>query len=506
MMIPKVAEYIEQNLTVGQGRYAGQPFKLLNWQKRFLRGAFSSEGSAALTLGRGNGKSTFASAIARCCMTPDAPLHEPMADNMIVASTFAQGGVLFRHLLHFLAPELEAHKRDWRVVDSANQMLIEYKPTKARMAVLGANPKAFHGYAPRLILIDELAQWQHTQIERSLAGLVTSMGKIPDSRYIAIGTRPARSDHPFERMLNGGTDFAMSFAARKGDPPFQRRTWKRANPSLDHLPDLEKTIRKEANLARQDESLVPQFEALHLNLGVSDTAQAMLLDADTWTRLERLPDAPREGAYILGLDLGANAAMTAAAAYWTHTGRLECFAVFPERPSLPERGLKDGVGALYQRMHNRGELHIAGDRLPDYAWILRKAIADWGVPVAIAADRFKENDLLQVLEGMGFPQTHVVWRGMGFRDGGEDVRQFRAACLENRVKPLPNLLLRAAMSESVVDVDAAGNSKLVKQQSGGRGFKPRDDAAAAAILAVAEGIRYYAMTAGRAQGVRFVTL
>ena len=120
-----------------------------------------------------------------------------MADNAVVAATFAQGGILFRHLMHFLRPEMEAHKRDWRKVDSSNTMLIEHKPSGARLQVLGHRPESMHGLAPRLLLLDELAQWKHTQVEASLAALTTSMGKIPDAKLIAIGTRPARTAHPF---------------------------------------------------------------------------------------------------------------------------------------------------------------------------------------------------------------------------------------------------------------------------------------------------------------------
>ena len=152
-----IADYIEANLTIGQGRNAGQPFKLLAWQKRFLKGAFDCEGNAALSMARANGKSTFAAAIARCCLTPDAPLHESMADNAVIAASFAQGGVIFRHLMHFLQPEIDRRKRDWRIVDSAKQMIIEHHPSKARMQILGANPRTMHGLAPRLLICDELS-------------------------------------------------------------------------------------------------------------------------------------------------------------------------------------------------------------------------------------------------------------------------------------------------------------------------------------------------------------
>ena len=81
---------------------------------------------------------------------------------------------------------------------------------------------------------------------------------------------------------------------------------------------------------------------------------------------------------MLGIDLGQNAAMSAAAGYWPATGTLEALAVFPEVPGLAERGLQDGVGRRYQDVARRGELI----------------------------------------------------------DGGEDVRRFRAACLAGKVRPV----------------------------------------------------------------------
>ena len=46
-----IAEYIG-GLTIGQGRYAGEPFRLLGWQRRFLR-VFNGPGDGAMSLARG---------------------------------------------------------------------------------------------------------------------------------------------------------------------------------------------------------------------------------------------------------------------------------------------------------------------------------------------------------------------------------------------------------------------------------------------------------------------
>ena len=94
----QVGNYIE-GLVVGQGRHAGQPLRLLGWQKRFLAGAFGNEGDAALSMARGNGKTTFTAAIACSAVDVGGPLVEPMGECLLVASSFDQGLIAFRHHL-----------------------------------------------------------------------------------------------------------------------------------------------------------------------------------------------------------------------------------------------------------------------------------------------------------------------------------------------------------------------------------------------------------------------
>ena len=488
-----VADYIG-GLTIGQGRHAGQPFKLLGWQRRFLKGAFGQPGDGAISMGRGGGKSTFAAAIACATVDVDGPLVEPMAETLVVASSFDQGLLNFRHMLHFLAPSFERYGVGpggrFRIQDSANRATITDRETGAMLRVLGSDPRRLHGAAPKLLLLDECAQWPPERVGPMLAALKTSRGKIPGSRALWLGTRPSTPDHPFQRALDGhGVGFALCFAAARDDPPFQRRTWKRANPGLDHLPDLEAVIRSEAEDAKRDESAMQSFRALRLNQGVSDTTVSVLVDADTWRNAEALPEPDaRANEYVLGLDLGQNAAMSAAAAYF-RDGTLEAAACFPELPSLAQRGLADGVGDLYQQMADRGELFQAGRRVSDIPALLRECLERWGRPVAITCDRWRLAELKQHLEAVQFPLAELVERGQGFRDGGQDVRDFRAAVLGDHVRPSQSLLLRAAMSEARVTGDPSGNWKLAKHVQGGRRANARDDACAAAIVAVAAGYR-----------------
>ena len=482
----QIAAYLS-GLTVTQGRLAGQAFTVLPWQRRFVRGAFApGVQSAALSVARGSGKTALLSGIAAA--TLDGPLAVPRGETVIVASSFEQARIGLEHIVAFMGDKLHDKKR-WKISDTAQQARIEDRLTGARVRCVGSDPRRAHGLAPVLVLADEPAQWPETTGERMVAALRTAAGKQPHSRFVALGTRPADETHWFAKMLAGGSDYAQCHAARPDDPPFRKSTWAKANPSMGHMPDLLTAIRNEAREAKSDPSMLANFQALRLNLGTSDVLQSTLLDAGTWERIEAAESPEIGSGYALGLDLGTSAAMSAAAAYDAGTGALDAFAVFPELPDLRERGLQDGVGRAYLEMHRRGELIIAGQRVSDIASLLRTALARWGKPGVVVADRWREAELRQELEAVRFPVVPLVTRGMGFLDGAADVREFRAACLGDRVTPCRSLLLRYAIGEARVLMDAAGNAKLSKNSSGGRRARARDDAAAAAILAVAEGMR-----------------
>ena len=183
------------------------------------------------------------------------------------------------------------------------------------------------------------------------------------------------------------------------------------------------------------------------------------------------------------------AAQSAVATFWPDTGRLETLSAFPSEPNLAERGLRDGVGGLYLDCARRGELLTLGGRTVDVEMLLQAALERFGRPSRVVADRWREAELRDALEAAGVPMAAFDPRGMGFRDGAEDVRGFRRACADGRVVPTSTLLLRSAMAEARTVSDPAGNSKLSKGSQGGRRMRARDDSAAAAILAVAAGCR-----------------
>ena len=488
MTLAKRAEAYIRGLEIGQGRLAGQPFDLHPWQRKFLRGALADGvGSAALSLARGGGKTCLLAGLAAAFV--NGPLRRPRAEVVIVASSLSQARIAFEHCRQFLisAGEDLDDRKVWRVSDTVNHAKLTHRESGAAVRCIGSDPKRAHGLAPALILADELAQWPPTTIEPMLAALRTSLGKIPDSRLVLIGTRPGDAMHPFAAALRD-SDYVQVHAAPEAAPPFQRRTWKRANPGLDAMPDLEAAIRREARAARRDPALLASFKALRLNQGVSDTEAQTLLDPGLWQAIEG--EAEALPAPVWGVDLGGSAAQSAVAAYSQASGRLDALAAFAADPDLRERGRLDGAGSLYLECARRGELLTLGGRAVDIAGLLREARRRFGAPSRIACDRWRLAELHDAAKAAGLPVVQVEARGQGFQDGGEDVRMFRRACAEGKVTPATSLLLRSAMSEARTVSDPAGNSKLAKNVEGGRRKRARDDAAAAAILAVSAGQRH----------------
>lgn len=444
--------------------------------------------TSALSLPRGAGKTALLAAVAAATIASEGPLAVPRGECIIVASSFDQAAIAWEHTAAYL------DTRGWTRRRTQNVALLQNPENGCRVVARGSDPRRLHGLAPTLVLADEPAQWPANTRDAMLAALETSLGKQPQSRMVAIGTQSSDSSHWFQAWLGGGADYARLYRADDGDDWTDPQVWRKANPSIGRFKALERAYIREAAAAAINDASLASFRALRLNMGVGDTVRAELLTAEQWracevASLDMLPEPA--GPCVWGVDLGSGAAMSAIAAYWPSTGRAEVLAAFPREPDLLTRGQRDGVRDLYQRMAARGELVQAGDRVVDVAELVQGAMELYGRPAAIVADRWRQAELRQALGRAGMPWCDLVTRGMGFKDGGEDVRLFRRAALTGRLVTPVSLLMRYAMGGAVTVSDPAGNAKLAKAaDSPLRRDGHRDDAVCALILAAAAGVRW----------------
>ena len=438
----------------------GEPFKSLKWELEVLR-HIRDHAITAYSLPRGNGKTgLLAQVMAFYGLGPGAV---PGADVVCTAASLDQATVGWRDVADGLRLCIPNWKQRGIKIQDHNAARCIHLPGGGRVRALAANARTQHGQRVVLYAIDEPSQIHPESLgEAIFVAAQTTLGKIPNARLIVAGTRPASDSHWFNRLLQ--TD-GLCWAAGKKDDPFSPLTWRRCNPSWNKFAALRKAIKREAQRAKLDPLSFASFKALRLNMGGSGIPEEdHLMDPETWTRCETKTPPPREGSPTWGLDLGGGSAMSSIAAYWS-SGRLECRGWFPDTPTLLERGRRHGAGDLYQRMQLRGELRLTPGRSVPVDLILGQAIQLWGEPRVIACDRWKRNELLDALQQVGLSHVPIDWRGMGFKDGSEDLRSFMRYVLTDKVQLVPSLLLASAVGNARVRRDDAGNSKLTKVSS-----------------------------------------
>ena len=113
---------------------------------------------------------------------------------------------------------------------------------------------------------------------------------------------------------------------------------------------------------------------------------------------------------------------------------------------------------------------------PSALW---EAICDkWGAPVKIVCDRFRLNELRDVVGNACKIEPRVTQ----WSSSSEDIRALRKIVRDGplSISSGSRNLLVVSMSSAYVESDKAGNSRLIKRSSDN---KARDDVAAAATLA-----------------------
>ena len=483
-----------ENRIVSEGRFAGDKFTLLEWQVKVVTGMMA-ERKVGISMGRGNGKTTFLANLA--CEVLDGELVLPRGQVNSTASSLDQGRTMFGHVLYFLgldriANERLNRKRRWRVIDNSHGCRIQDNVHGTLFVVLGSDSRRAHSRAPSMILADEPAQWVRSG-RKLYNALKTSMGKQPNSRMVALGTMPEDETHWFYRMMKGhmGRGSFHLYAPDKDDDDldeFSEETWREANPSYDFMEDLRKEIAEEAGDAKMGGEELDSFRALRLNLGTPEIeGHKPIVTLERWRAITRDIPAPKSGPVAVGVDLGGGTSMSSIAFYWPESGRLQVFGMLPDDPGLERKGKEDGVGKRYIEMERRGELFTYPGIAPDNPKFLKDGfeMIKGERIIGISADKYKQTDLLQAMRDSEIDRE-VEWRRVGRGpEGGYDVRAFQNEVHEGHLSCDKCLLLEHAISESVIHRDDNGNPALNKKR-----HKGRNDALQATILATGIGRRY----------------
>ena len=341
-------------LTIPEGRGAGRPVRLAPFQRAFVRGALAKGIEvAALSIGRGNGKTALSSGLALGALL-GAWDAQPRREVLVAARTRDQGRVAFQFVTGFLAGLPDDVQAQCTVRRGA-KLEVEFDGDGGGhlLRVLAADGRNALGSAPTLVLMDERGHWPLDRGDDLEQALLSGLGKR-GGRALIISTSAADDAHPFSQWLDHpphGT-FVQEHRPPPGLPADDRDSLLIANPgAVAGIGSTPEWLAAQAQRAiARGGSALSSFRLYNRNERVSGEARNVLVTVDQWLAAETVDLPPRDGPAVVGIDLGGSASMSAAALFWPGTGRLEAFGAFGTVPSLADRGAADGVSGRYVEM------------------------------------------------------------------------------------------------------------------------------------------------------------
>ena len=456
--------WAESELVIPSGPLRGRPFKIDDWQFDFLLDAHTARESG-LSVARKNGKSGLIAAYLLGYL--DGPLNFEDFRGVVCSVTGELAKEL--RLAMRLTAEASGLEIDDRSTPTPGQI---FGRNGSQVKFLASDKATGHAIGADIALIDEAGLLGEDKRELWNAILTSTSGR--DGRLMCISIQALGP--MFAELRDRAEDVAVAwheYTTPLGMAIDDPAGWALSNPGLASGIKSESYMVDMARRALSSPADQPSFRAYDLNQPQEPGVEPLCTLSD-WLGCIRPPDQlpPRAGGCVVGIDLGGSSSMCALVAFWPSTGRAEAFAAFPAIPGLVERGKADGVGNLYARMEDRGELRTYPGRVTPIAPFLEDcAGALEGEHVIVAgADRFRRAEALQAMADAGVSWS-MEWRGQGAAataDGSHDVRAFQRYVLRSYWAMVESLVFESAVSKSQIRRDGAGNPALERATTRGR--------------------------------------
>lgn len=480
----KVCGFIETFCHVPEGARVGQVMRLDPFQRKFIYEVYDNPrvtSRAILSMARKNGKSSLVAALALCYVT--GPLAIQNSQIVCGAMSRDQAAIIFSLASKMvrLSPKLSPIVQ---IVPSTKKLVGFLK--NVEFHAISAEARTAMGLSPLVAILDETGQVQGPS-SPFVEAIITSQGAHEHPLLIVISTQaPTDADLLslwIDDALTGADPHTVChlYTAPKDCALDDPKAWRAANPGLG-------TIRSKKDLQTQvDQALrMPSAEPGVRNLLLNQRIQrvAPFLSPNVWAMGDAEVDDELFGAggvVYAGLDLSASTDLSVlclAAEDASGIVHLKPLIWTPEQTLRP-RSLRDR--APYPTWAEQGHLIPVPGRTIDYDFI---ATAIGGLSgetnlAGIAYDRWRIDVFRQSLARLGV-NVEMKAFGQGFKDMSPAVDIFEKLAVDGRLRHGGQPVLRWAVSNAVVERDAAGNRKLTKSKSFGR-----IDPAVAALMAVA---------------------
>ena len=411
-----VIQFVEQYCRHHEGELAPNLLKLELWQKAFLSVVFGikdAEGNrqfreVVLLIGRKNGKTLLAAAIAAYCAYKDGEYGGRI---YFTAPKLQQATLCYDAFYQMIRKEPLLDKRAKK---RRTDVYIESSNTSA--APLAFSVRKSDGLNISCCIADELASWQGDPGLKFYEVLKSSFGARKQPLLLSITTAGYIDGGIYDELIRRSTRVLYGDAKETRLAPFlymidDVERWNdinelaKANPNLgvsitvDYL--LEEIRIAEGSLSKTSEVLT-KYANIKQNSSLA-WLPAQTVEAASGDELN-LEDF-RNSYAVAGIDLSQSRDLTAATVIIERNGELFVFAKFflpSER--IDEASARDGLP--YNIYIQRGLLKPSGDNYIDYhdcfEWF-RMLVEEYQIfPLVTGYDRYSAQYLVQDMKAYGF--------------------------------------------------------------------------------------------------------
>lgn len=479
-------EWIEKHCHHTEGEKAPNRIKLEVWQKAIVACIFGVLNPAdgrrqfrevLLVVGRKNGKSLFAAAIANYTFFVDGGYGTRV---YCVAPKLAQAEIIYNDIwtMITLEKELLFSREIPKEVDQPNtarhRMTDLYiKDTNSTVKKIAFSAKKSDGFNPSLTICDEVASWSGDQGLKQYEVMKSGMGARPEGLMLSCTTSGYQNDSIYDELVKRATRFLLGESNETRLLPFlymidNVEKWndinelQKANPNLGVSVPVDYLIEE---IAISEGSLSKAVEFRTKYCCIKQNSSSAWLSTETVGKCIcpplRIEDHTSKYA-VGGIDLSQSTDLTSACVCIEENGIINVFSKFwLPAEKIDEATERDGVP--YRLYIERGLLSPSGDNFVDYNdcfnWFVELVEQYECLPLVIGYDKWSSQYLVQSLEGYGFKCDSVhqgdnLWGVMGELEG---------LMKDGKIRIGDNDLLKIHFLNSAVKMSAErGRGKLIK--------------------------------------------
>lgn len=475
----RVCRFVE-SLPITAGPLAGKPMKLRPWQREMIEAIYATDEAgkrpvrtAVASLGRKNGKTTLAAALALCHLA--GPEAEQRGEIYSAANDRFQASRIYNEMAAIIARSDDLASRI-SLRRNSKEMEVMHGPGDGSLyAALSAEVGTKDGLSPSFIVYDELGSTSNRAL---LDVLDTAQGGRHEPLLLIISTQAADDVAPLSQLIDYGIQVQSGdvedpsfhltlFTAPPTADPFDPETWKLANPALNDFRSLE-DVERQALQAQRMPAKLPGFKNKILNMRVA--AEVTFLSPVEWEACSAQPDPDAEGEVFAGLDIGGTRDLTALVrVIRRRDGSFDALPMF-WLPADDIVGREDIDRVPWRGWRDAGLLKLTPGATLDPQYVAQELVRlHRARPFKLVGyDRWRVPDMLRYLAELGAEDLPLEPHGQGYKDFSPACDAIERAVAERLLRHGGHPILRWNIANARVTYDPAGNRKLVKSRSTGR--------------------------------------